>query len=136
MRTDLGMRKGKMIAQGAHAALGVILGLMRDHDPMDEDWYFKGLNKPEHMEKILELHPDTPLTEWINGSFTKVCVKCDSEEKLLDLYQEALDTKLPAVLITDNGRTEFNGVPTNTCIAIGPANAEDIDKITGELKLL
>jgi PTH2 family peptidyl-tRNA hydrolase len=34
------------------------------------------------------------------------------------------------------GKTEFNGVPTKTCLGIGPAKAEKIDKITGDLKLL
>jgi len=32
--------------------------------------------------------------------------------------------------------TEFHGVPTNTCLAIGPDLAEKIDSITGDLELL
>ena len=39
-------------------------------------------------------------------------------------------------MIVDAGLTEFNGVPTKTCIAIGPANPDDIDEITKHLKLL
>jgi peptidyl-tRNA hydrolase len=29
----------------------------------------------------------------------------------------------------------FNGVPTKTCIGIGPNESEEIDKVTGHLKL-
>ena len=33
-------------------------------------------------------------------------------------------------------KTEFGGVPTITCLGIGQALSEDIDTITGGLKLL
>ena len=39
-------------------------------------------------------------------------------------------------LITDAGHTEFHGVPTRTCLAIGPAWSDEIDAITGGLQLL
>jgi PTH2 family peptidyl-tRNA hydrolase len=39
-------------------------------------------------------------------------------------------------LIIDSGKTEFGGVPTKTCLAIGPDYSEKIDKVTGNLKLL
>jgi len=39
-------------------------------------------------------------------------------------------------VIVDSGLTEFHGVKTKTCLAIGPNKKEDIDKITGSLKLL
>jgi peptidyl-tRNA hydrolase len=29
---------------------------------------------------------------------------------------------------------EFGGVPTNTCLAVGPADADEVDAITGELE--
>ena len=38
-------------------------------------------------------------------------------------------------LCVDAGRTEFHGVPTATCCAIGPDWPERIDPITGHLKL-
>jgi peptidyl-tRNA hydrolase len=37
---------------------------------------------------------------------------------------------------TDSGKTEFPGEPTNTCLAIGPDDADKIDAVTGELQLL
>lgn len=39
-------------------------------------------------------------------------------------------------LITDSGKTEFHGEPTDTCLAIGPGEADKIDEITGHLQLL
>ena len=73
---------------------------------------------------------------WTNSGFTKICVRVDSEEELLAIHQKALNVNLESHLITDSGRTEFNGVPTNTCIAIGPDYSDTIDQITGHLKLL
>ena len=43
---------------------------------------------------------------------------------------------LPNAVITDIGKTEFGGVPTVTAMAIGPADSDEINKITGHLKLL
>ena len=78
---------------------------------------------------------DTILDSWLNGIFTKICLSVDSEEELLKIYN-SIPTEIPSVLITDSGLTEFNGVPTNTCIGIGPWDSDEIDKITGHLKLL
>ena len=60
----------------------------------------------------------------------------DSEEELLKIYEKAKKAKLPCSLITDSGKTEFNGVPTNTVVVIGPDKSTKIDKITKKLKLL
>ena len=54
-----------------------------------------------------------------------------TEEELLELFKKAKGLKLKAHIITDAGRTEFNGVPTKTALAIGPNKANEIDKITG-----
>lgn len=124
MRNDLNMRKGKMIAQGSHASLGVILrsGYVQPSEHSPNDGYY--------------IPMDDELESWIVGRFKKVCLRVDSEQELLDLHQKAQDAGLRTVLITDAGLTEFNGVPTNTCIAIGPHYPEKIDVITGHLKLL
>jgi PTH2 family peptidyl-tRNA hydrolase len=125
MRKDLKMRKGKMIAQGAHASMAVFFNRIV---LKDENHIIVNVNPVEH--------------EWIEGSFTKVCVGVNSEDELIGLYASALTrgmrigTNLPCALITDIGKTEFNGVPTKTCFAIGPAEDELIDEITGHLKLL
>ena len=112
MRKDLNMRRGKEIAQGSHASMAFLLGL----DYLSGD---KGLI----------------LAEWLKGGQTKICLQINSEEELLILHQQAIDSGLESNYITDAGRTEFNGVPTKTCLAIGPNKSEDIDKITKHLKL-
>lgn len=115
VRKDLNMRKGKMVAQGAHASLGVVLEIQ----------------KLKRVGRVLSAYD-----AWIDGSFTKICVSVPSGEELLRIYNEALEADLPVKLITDAGHTEFHGVPTLTCLAIGPAWSDDIDKITGNLSLL
>jgi PTH2 family peptidyl-tRNA hydrolase len=76
------------------------------------------------------------MAEWIQGLFTKICVQVGSEEALLDIVAQAKAAGLPVALIEDAGNTEFHGVTTPTCCAIGPADATAIDAITGNLRLL
>lgn len=119
MRKDLGMRKGKMIAQGAHASLKVLTD--RKHDS-DEASYTIAL---------------TPaMAAWLGGRFTKVCVSVDSEAALDAVVERARAASVPVALIVDAGKTEFHGVPTKTCCAVGPAWSDEVDAITGMLPLL
>lgn len=117
MRTDLNMRRGKQIAQGAHASLKVLL----DNNIIEQEKY---------------LVDGDPIKEWLEGLFTKICVQVSSEQELLDIYNKAKENNLLCTLIQDAGLTEFGGVATYTCLAIGPHWSEDIDVITGHLKLL
>jgi len=118
MRHDLGMRRGKQIAQGAHAAMEFLCERIRARGTIS-----------------LEDFTDAE-RQWLTGAFAKVCCRVDSEEQLLTIYDEALAAGLEVHLITDSGRTEFHGQPTRTCLAIGPDDAEKIDAITGNLQLL
>lgn len=127
MRKDLQMTKGKMIAQGSHASLGVVLEMMSMKQ-------ISILKKDYSM--TLNVKEGSPLDTWMRGGFKKVCVYVNSEKELIDIYNMAKKANLPAILITDGGLTMFKGVPTKTCVAIGPAFEDDIDKITGNLKLL
>jgi PTH2 family peptidyl-tRNA hydrolase len=72
---------------------------------------------------------------WLDGPFAKVAVGVDTEEELLALHDAALKFGIPCRLITDAGRTEFNGVPTKTALAIGPGDPDKIHALTGHLKL-
>jgi PTH2 family peptidyl-tRNA hydrolase len=108
MRKDLNMRKGKMVAQGAHASLKATL---------------ENLHHPH-------------VTKWLSGPFTKVCVSVDSESELFEVLAKAQRAGLITTIIKDAGRTEFNGVETYTCGAVGPATDEELFEVTGHLKLL
>lgn len=140
MRKDLNMRKGKMIAQGAHASMKVILDKMKqvvERSDINGDVMQIDLVLPiKKIGLVSSSFHDENLEQWILGRFKKVCLSVDSENELIEIYNRAQASGLSAALITDSGLTEFGGIPTNTCIAIGPAPSDEIDKITGHLKLL
>jgi PTH2 family peptidyl-tRNA hydrolase len=106
MRTDLKMSKGKMIAQGAHASVDATLSA----------------NK-----KLV--------SKWRSIGMKKIALKVESLEQLKNLLKQAQEVDLITSQITDAGHTEV--VPgTITCGVIGPGPEIQIDKITGELKIL
>lgn len=120
-RKDLNMRKGKLAAQVAHASLKVLL-----------DWGFYEDNVGAPRIIIPDL--TRPMELWLNGSFAKVVLQCADEAELLNLEKKCIEANIPCALITDAGKTEFKE-PTITCLAIGPEYSDEIDKITGHLKL-
>jgi peptidyl-tRNA hydrolase, PTH2 family len=121
MRNDLNMRKGKMIAQGSHAAMMFLV------EPL-----LAAARDAEHAFRV-----SAEAWQWLaSGRMSKICVRVDSEAELIEIAAKAEAAGLPVHVITDAGLTEFGGVPTKTCAAIGPAAASSIDPITGHLKLL
>lgn len=126
IRKDLKMRRGKEIAQGAHAS---------------NAWLARRVAKAAQVTKStksiwtdsLTLSPEE--LAWLNGGHTKVTVQVSSEWELIALYNHALKLGLNAELIIDSGKTEFAGVPTKTALAIGPDAAAEVDRVTGQLKL-
>ncbi|MGY5861817.1 MAG: aminoacyl-tRNA hydrolase, partial [Candidatus Thorarchaeota archaeon] len=72
---------------------------------------------------------------WFNEGQKKVAVKVGSEEELLKLEVVAASKNLLTALIRDAGMTELPP-GTVTVLGIGPAKIEDVDLVTGELKLL
>ena len=123
VRKDLNMRKGKIAAQSSHASFKVF------KDMMDSQWV------SDHQKKY-SFTASEDMIEWLDGQFTKICVSVDSEEELMEVYNNAKNAGIISSLIVDAGHTEFNGVHTKTCCAIGPASSEKIDPITSHLKLL
>lgn len=123
IRKDLKMRKGKISSQASHASMKAILD--------------NGYIQRDEIGLPCYIIPMTPeMDSWLAGLFTKICVSVDSEEELLNIYDQAIEAGLICSLIKDAGLTEFGGVPTYTAVAVGPALKEKIDKITGDLKLL
>ena len=108
VRTDLDMGKGKIAAQVGHAC---VLGA-------------------EHVRKS---NPDW-FSEWWGGQ-EKVVLKVLNLKELEHVKQDAIEFSLPWSEVTDAGHTQI-APGTTTCISIGPAPEEKIDKITGDLKLL
>jgi PTH2 family peptidyl-tRNA hydrolase len=76
------------------------------------------------------------INHWLRNSFRKICVYVNSEEELEAVHQKALDNGLISHMLTDNGATEFNGVKTKTCCAIGPASDHKFKNVTDHLPLL
>lgn len=125
MRKDLNMRKGKIAAQAGHAVLSVILKKMNTLNQ-----FFWSVEE----DKIV-FEGDEVLDDWFANSYTKICLYVNSEQELLNLKSEADKLGFITSLIKDNGTTEFNGVPTYTCLAFEPLPAEKIDVLTGNLPL-
>ncbi|KAG0170075.1 hypothetical protein DFQ28_002522 [Apophysomyces sp. BC1034] len=109
VRTDLGMTKGKVAAQCGHATLAC----------------YKALKKSD--PRVLQ--------EWEHSGQAKVALKCDSEEKLLELQAVAHSLNLTAQSIQDAGRTQI-AAGSRTVLGIGPGPVELINEVTGHLKLL
>ncbi len=101
------MGKGKLAAQVAHASLS-------------------------SLERVRE-------EEWVEGwkeeGQAKIVLKVKSEEELLDVYKKAMSIGLPCALVQDRGLTQLEP-GTYTCVGIGPAPSDMVDKVTGRLKLL
>lgn len=112
IRKDLKMRRGKEIAQGAHASMAFLSHAFRNGE---------------------QLQPAQKA--WLDGVFAKVTVQVDSEVALREVEQKAKEAGLTVHLIEDCGRTEFGGVKTATCLAVGPDDSAKIDLVTGHLKL-
>jgi PTH2 family peptidyl-tRNA hydrolase len=126
MRRDLKMRRGKEVAQGGHASMKFLaekIRAVKDNRVVSM--------AGEHFPVFLNASEEA----WLLGRFTKICVKVNSEEELLAIHQAAQDAGLTSSLVQDAGKTEFKGVPTYTCLAIGPDEAEKIDVVTQALKL-
>lgn len=124
VRTDLNMRKGKMISQGAHASMMFITKVMTSPRPTSPG------------RRLCQFTVTADVFKWLTDKFTKVVVGVDSEKELLELHKQATEAGLVSHYVTDEGLTEFKGIPTITALAIGPARSSLINPITGHLKLL
>lgn len=105
LRNDLGMSKGKMIAQGAHASL-----------------------------KAYEKSSEKDIKNWKQKGSKKIVLQA-SEDEINQVMKDAETQNLIFTQIKDAGHTEVKP-GTKTAIAIGPAKEKDIDKVTGQLKLI
>lgn len=106
VRMDLKLPKGKLAVQAAHASVSAVLN--------------------SDKKKV---------QEWNEEGMKKSVLKVADEKELIKYLQKSKDAGLKTALITDAGKTVVEP-GTRTCIGIGPAEEEEIDKITGKLPLL
>jgi peptidyl-tRNA hydrolase, PTH2 family len=126
IRRDLKMRRGKEIAQGAHASMAFLTKRLGR-------WVAEGYGEPPD---CLAMGRFTRAEyRWITGNFRKVVCQVADEEELLELYAAADAAGLECHLIQDAGLTEFGGELTYTALAIGPDDDDRIDPVTGNLRL-
>lgn len=116
------MPSGKLAAQCCHASVAVFLnkGTWDVEDGLD-------------VFKITNISP--AMKHWMEVSFPKAVLGIETEYDIEVLFAEAQRAGLPCSKIIDTGRTVYNGEHNLTCIAIGPAERSEIDKITGHLPL-
>lgn len=106
VRKDIDMSIGKTAVQVAHASFSAIMKA----DSND-------------------------VARWYAENQKKIALKVPTLEKLVRIYDDAINNDLPASLIMDAGSTELKG-GTITTVGIGPAADTLIDNITGNLRLL
>ena len=109
VRDDLKMGKGKIAAQCSHASVMA---------------YCKAKKKQTAL-----------LKQWELTGQMKVVLRCENDVALFELKKQAEQSGLLTSLVCDAGHTQV-APSTYTVLAIGPANKEALDKITGHLKLL
>ncbi len=109
VRRDISMGTGKVAAQVAHAA---VMGAEKVK-VFRREWF----------------------NLWFDRGQAKVVVKVKNIEELMTVKERAEELNLPVVQVRDSGLTQIPS-GTITCIGIGPAPSDLIDKVTVELKLL
>ncbi len=102
----LRMPRGKLAAQVAHASIAACL-----------------------------TSDQNSLEAWLAEGMPKIVLQVETDLALLALHEQAKQLNLPAQVIRDAGLTVL-APGTITCLGIGPADASQIDTITGKLRLL
>lgn len=122
IRKDLTMRKGKMIAQGSHGVLELSHNqtIPSLRDIFNRNWWKQR----------------TQFYRWFKMGQKKISLGVDDLNDLMDIFKKANEAGIPAVVILDEGLTEFNGRLTTTCVVLGPVPDPLLKPITGHLKPL
>jgi peptidyl-tRNA hydrolase, PTH2 family len=107
VRVDLGMSRGKIAVQAAHAAVAAALAAQGRGD----------------------------FAAWLADGQPKVALRAADDEELSRVAAAARAAGLPVEIIRDAGRTQL-APGTPTCCAIGPAENARVDAVTGRLPLL
>uniref|UniRef100_A0A914VDS5 peptidyl-tRNA hydrolase n=1 Tax=Plectus sambesii TaxID=2011161 RepID=A0A914VDS5_9BILA len=111
VNTALKMGLGKTAAQVGHATLGLYRALLDKGDA-----------------------GSAALSAWDCAGETKIVVKADSDDQLIQLQHSARELGIPSYLVRDAGRTQIAAGSVTVLSVFGPA--AEVDKITGQLKLV
>lgn len=106
VNVELGLPKGKLASQVAHAAVAAFLEA-----------------------------PPQARSAWLAAGMPKVVLKAPTAVVLQELLAKAQSAGLPVALIEDAGKTVVSAGAV-TCVGIGPATAAQLEPLTGGLKLL
>lgn len=108
VRLDLDMGRGKAAVQCAHAAVSAA----EEARAHEHSWW----------------------KSWMEEGQLKVAVKVPDLDSVLDLEKRGRSKGIPVHLVRDRGLTQ---VPpgTVTCLGLGPAPADMVDSLTGDLAL-
>ncbi|MGI9295592.1 MAG: peptidyl-tRNA hydrolase Pth2 [Pseudomonadales bacterium] len=103
---SLKLPRGKLAAQVAHASVASLLS-----------------------------SSEASLKAWLSAGMPKVVLAVDTEEELVRYFENSVKANIPAELIKDAGKTVV-AAGTVTCVGIGPGEEAQINRLTGDLKLL
>lgn len=106
---SLKMGTGKVGAQCAHAAVGVLQHHYSSHS--------------------------VPIRQWEMFGQPKIALKVQDESEMAGLEAKAEAQGIPTYIVHDAGRTQI-AAGSQTVLAIGPAPKSQLDGITGHLRLL
>lgn len=109
IRTDLEMGTGKKCAQSCHASVSA--------------------------SDLVRFQNKSIWKNWKNSGQKKIVLKIKSKEELNNMIIKLEKQKLPYFIVKDAGLTQLPP-GTTTAVGIGPVLSTEIDKITGDLKLL
>lgn len=103
---SLALPKGKLAAQAAHAAVGAFISASAQAQ-----------------------------AAWLQAGMPKIVVYAADADALVQLEARARQHQIPACLVHDAGRTVIPA-GTITCLGLGPAPADALDPLTGQLSLV
>lgn len=109
IRTDLKMSTGKKCAQSCHASVSA--------------------------SDIVRIQNKNNWKNWKNSGQKKVVLKIGGMEQLKEIVKRLESNKVPYFIVKDAGLTQL-APGTTTAVGIGPDLSREIDRITGDLKLL
>jgi PTH2 family peptidyl-tRNA hydrolase len=107
IRTDLGMTRGREIAQGASATQKL------------------------YMENFFSPY----VRLWTKNNFTKVALAAETESQIIEIFEKCRMKNLPATMVRDYC-DDYSSHRVVTAIAIGPGDAGLIEAITRDLQPL